>query len=220
MSRSSSYRSVVLTHCSAMPDQIFYVLLMKSVRLNVRLPGVSLRTQITSPRPAFYAYHGVTGDEHKAHFDEWSVQGYRMICLSVYADPDSPLYAAVWVQRLGPAWEAVHGVDGSGYEACLDLLIGKGYVPILISATGSFSHTIFAAVLERGITDPWLARYGMPSGPVESARTFENENANALAHKMTLRSVASYSTAADRSYAAVWHSNPDYVKSHVQSSDS
>ncbi len=64
---------------------------MKSVRLNVRLPGVSLRTQITSPRPAFHAYHGVTGDEHQAHFDERSVQGYRMISLSVYGDSDSPL---------------------------------------------------------------------------------------------------------------------------------
>jgi CubicO group peptidase (beta-lactamase class C family) len=193
---------------------------MKSVRLNVRLPGVSLRTQITSPRPAFHAYHGVTGDEHQAHFDEWSVQGYRMISLSVYGDSDSPLYAAVWSQRFGPAWEEVHGVDGAGYEAFLDLWIGKGYVPILVSATGSFSQTIFAAVLERGITGPWLARYGMPSGPVENAGTFQNENANALAHKMILRSAAIYGTAADRRYAAVWHSNPDYVKSHVHSSDS
>ena len=129
---------------------------MKSVRLNVRLPGVSLRTQLTSPRPAFHAYHGVKGDEHQAHLDEWSVQGYRMISLSLYGDPDSPLYAAVWVQRFGPAWEAVHGVDGAGYEAFLDLWIGKGYVPILISATGSFGHTVFAGVLERGITGAWL----------------------------------------------------------------
>ena len=193
---------------------------MRSVRLNVRLPGVSLLTQITSPRPAFHAYHGVTGDEHQAHFDEWSVRGYRMISLSVYGDADSPLYAAVWVQRFGPAWEAIHGVDAAGYEAFLDSWIVKGYVPVLISATGSFSRTIFAAVLERGIIGPWLARYGMPGGPVENAGTFQNENANALANKMILRSVAIYGTAADRRYAAIWHPNPDYVKSHVHSSDS
>jgi Bacterial tandem repeat domain 1 len=132
----------------------------------------------------------------------------------VYGDPDSPLYAAVLVQRFGPAWEAIHGVDGAGYKAFLDLWIGKGYVPVLVSATGSFSYTIFAAVLERGITGPWLARYGMPGGPVGNAGTFQNENANALAHKMVLRSVAIYGTVADRRYAAVWHSNPDYVKSH------
>ena len=193
---------------------------MKSVRMNVRLPGVSLRTQITSPRPRFHAYHGVTGNEHQARFDEWSVQGYRMISLSVYGDPDSPLYAAVWVQRFGPAWEAVHGVDAAGYETFLDSWIGKGYVPTLISATGSFSQTVFAGVLERGITGPWLVRYGMPGGPVENAGTFQNENASAVAHRMILRSMAIYGTAADRRYAAVWHPNPDYVKSHVHSSDS
>src|SRR5258708_35477586 len=127
-----------------------------------------------------------------------------MISFSVYGDTDSRLYAAVWVQRFGPDWEAVHGVDGAGYEAFLDLWIGKGYVPILISATGSFSHTIFAAVLERGITDPWLARYGMPSGPVERAGTFQNENANALAHKMILTSVAIYGTSADWEKVSGW----------------
>src|SRR5258708_34789212 len=113
-----------------------------------------------------------------------------MISFSVYGDTDSRLYAAVWVQRFGPDWEAVHGVDGAGYEAFLDLWIGKGYVPILISATGSFSHTLFAAVLERGIPDPWLARYCMPSGPAERAGTFDTENAKASAHKTTLRSEA------------------------------
>lgn len=193
---------------------------MKSVRMNVRLPGVSLRTQITSPPPAFHTYHGVTGDEHRAQFDEWSVQGYRMISLSVYGDPDDPLYAAVWLQRFGPAWEAVHGVDAAGYQAFSDSWVGKGYVPVLISATGPFGHTIFAAVLERGINGTWLARYGMPSGPVENAGTFQNENANAMSRNMILRSVAIYGTAADRRYAAIWHPNPHYVKCHVHPSDS
>src|SRR5258708_37639307 len=127
-----------------------------------------------------------------------------MISFSVYGDTDSRLYAAVWVQRFGPDWEAVHGVDGAGYEAFLDLWIGKGYVPILISATGSFSHTIFAAVLERGITDPWLARYGMPSGAVGSGGTLQHEDAKALAHKMILRAVAIYGAADGQSYTAVW----------------
>lgn len=203
-----------------MPNQILSMLLMKSVRMNVRLPGVSLRTQIANPPPAFHTYHGVTGDEHQSRFDKWSVQGYRMISLSVYGDPDNPLYAAVWVQRFGPAWEAVHGVDAAGYQAFLDSWVGKGYAPVLISATGSFGQTIFAAVLERGIDGPWLARHGMPNGPIENAGTFLNENANAMSHRMLLRSVAIYGTAADGRYAAVWHPNPNYVKCHVHPSDS
>jgi hypothetical protein len=91
---------------------------MKSVRLNVRLPGVTARTPLF--RPAFHAYHGVTGPEHQAHLDEWSAQGYRMISLSVYGEADNPLYAAVWVRRAGPAWKAVHGVDAEAYVAFLN----------------------------------------------------------------------------------------------------
>lgn len=36
---------------------------------------------------------------------------------------------------------------------------------------------------------------------------------------MMLRSVAIYSTPSDRRYAAVWHSNPRFVKCHVHPAD-
>jgi len=52
---------------------------------------------------SFQAYHGVNGAQHQAHVNTLSAQGYRMISLSVYGDSNSPLYAAVWVQRNGPA---------------------------------------------------------------------------------------------------------------------
>lgn len=168
----------------------------------------------------FQAYHGVTGAQHQANFNKWSSQGYRMISLSVYGDPGNPLYAAVWVQRSGPAWQAVHGVDAAGYQAFFNSWTAKGYVPVLVSATGTFSNAIFAAVFEQGISGPWFARHGMPSGPAANAGTFQNENANALAGKTILRSVAIYGTAGDRRYAAVWHPNPGYVKWHVHPSDS
>jgi len=78
----------------------------------------------------FEAYHDVTGAQHQANFNNLSAQGYRMISLSVYGDPGNPLYAAVWVQRSGPAWEAVHGVDAAGYQAFFDAWTAKGYVPV------------------------------------------------------------------------------------------
>src|ERR1700751_2972394 len=59
---------------------------MKVVRVNVRLPGVNMRTVVSSPTPAFHAYHGVTNAEHQAHIDRCSLQSYRMISLSVYGD--------------------------------------------------------------------------------------------------------------------------------------
>ena len=65
----------------------------------------------------FQAYHGVTAAQHQSNFNNFSGQGYRMISLSVYGDPGDARYAAVWVQRGGPAWVAVHGVDAAGYQS-------------------------------------------------------------------------------------------------------
>jgi len=168
----------------------------------------------------FQAYHGVTASQHQAHFNQLAAQGYRMISLSVYGDPGDALYAAVWVQRAGPAWVAVHGVDSNGYQSFFNTWTAKGYVPVLISATGTINNAIFAAVFEQGVVGPWLARHGMPSGPASNAGTFQNENAVAAAGKMILRSVAIYGSLNDRRYAAVWHPNPAYVKWHVHPSES
>jgi hypothetical protein len=179
-----------------------------------------MRTGLSSPAPAFHAYHGVTNAEHQAHIDKGSVQGYRMISLSVYGDPDQPLYAAVWVRRDGPAWKAIHDVDATDYQSFFDEWTACGYVPVLISASGPSNQAVFAAVFERDISGPWLARFGMSSGAPGNVGTFENENANAADQRMILRSVAAYGSRDDRRYAAVWHSNPVYVKWHVHSSDS
>ena len=167
----------------------------------------------------FQAYHGVTGAQHQTNFNNLRAQGYRMISLSAYGDPGNAHYAAVWVQRAGPAWVAVHGVDSAGYQSFFNNWTAKGYVPVLISATGISSNAIFAAVFEQGIPGAWLARHGMPSGPEANAGTFQNLNKTARNQKMILRSVAIYGTSSDRRYAAVWHANPGFVKWHVHPSD-
>ena len=168
---------------------------------------------------SFQAYHGVSGAQHQTNFNKLVAQDYRMISLSVYGDPGNPLYAAVWVQRGGPAFVAVHGVDANGYQTFFNIWTAKGFVPILVSATGAINNAVFAAVFEQGINGPWFARHGMTGGPTTSAGTFQNENTVAWAGKMILRSMAIYGTPSDRRYAAVWHPNPGYVKWHVHPSD-
>src|SRR5262249_38467491 len=163
----------------------------------------------------FQAYHGVTGAQHQTNFNTFSAQGYRMISLSVYGDPGDARYAAVWVQRAGRAWVAVHGVDSAGYQSFFNNWTARGYVPVIISATGAINNTIFAAVFEQGIAGAWLARHGMTSGPEANVGTFQNFNKTARDQKMSLRSVTIYGTANDPRYAAVWHANPGFVKWHV-----
>jgi CubicO group peptidase (beta-lactamase class C family) len=167
----------------------------------------------------FEAYHRVTGAQHQAHFDNLRTKGFRMISLSVYGDPADPRYAAVWIQRQGHAWVAVHGVDGSGYQSFFNNWTAKGYVPILVSATGTANNAIFAAVFEHGIPGAWFARHGLMSGPDTNAGTFQYLNKTARNQKFILRSVAIYGTAADQRYAAVWHANPGFVKWHVHPAD-
>src|SRR6266403_2221964 len=103
----------------------------------------------------FQAYHGVTGAQHQTNFNDLSAQGFRMISLSVYGDPSDAGYAAVWVQRQGAAWVAVHGVDSAGYQSFFNNWTATGFVPILVSATGTGSNTIFAALFEQGIPGAW-----------------------------------------------------------------
>jgi CubicO group peptidase (beta-lactamase class C family) len=167
----------------------------------------------------FQAYHGVTGAEHQTKFNTLSAQGYRMISLSVYDNPGDARYAAVWVQRSGPAWSAVHGVDSAGYQTAFNNWTAKGYVPVLVSATGGSSNAVFAAVFEQGVSGAWLARHGMTSGPETSAGTFQNLNKTAHDQKLMLRSMAIYGSGNDQRYAAVWHSNPNFAKWHVHPAD-
>ena len=167
----------------------------------------------------FEAYHGATGAQHQSNFDRLGQAGFRMISLSVYGDPSNPRYAAVWVKRAGPGFVAVHGVTAAGYQSFFDTWTPRGYVPVLISATGPVGSAVFAAVFELGIRGGWFARHGVPVGPEANAGSFDNLNKVARDGRMRLRAVAIYGTPSDRRYAAVWHANPTYVKWQVDASD-
>ena len=167
----------------------------------------------------FQAYHGVTAAQHQTNFNKFSTEGYRMISLSVYGDAGSPLYAAVWVQRSGPAFEAVHGVDAAGYQSFFNTWTAKGYVPVLVSATGSISNAVFAAVFEQGVPGPWQARHGVPAGPKNQSGSFDYYNSSFAQQGLYIRSFAIYGDSANRYYIAVWHANPGYVKWHVHPAD-
>lgn len=167
----------------------------------------------------FQAYHGVNSAHHQANFNNLSAQGFRMISLSVYGDPGDAHYAAVWVQRSGNAWVAVHGVNSEGYQSFFNNWTAKGYVPTLVSATGTAGNAVFAAVFEQGVAGNWMARHGMVSGAESNVGTFQSLNKTAYKQRMMLRSVAIYGSPGDRRYMAVWHANPGFVKWHVHPSD-
>lgn len=164
-------------------------------------------------------YCTATAHEHQQRCDALSASGWRPISISVYGGSAEPRYAAIWVQRDGPAWRAVHGVDAAGYQSFFDQQTATGFVPVLVSATGAGAEARFAAVFEQGIGGPWLARHEMIAGPAANPGTFENHNRVARAQGMILRSASVYGTAAERRFAAVWHPNPGKTKWHAYPSE-
>jgi hypothetical protein len=52
-------------------------------------------------------------------------KGYLMISLSVYGDPGNALYAAVWLQRAGSAWVAIHGADAAAVAVVTQATLGS-----------------------------------------------------------------------------------------------
>jgi hypothetical protein len=112
--------------------------------------------------------------------DELAPQGYRPITLGVSGDPGSARYAAVWVQRQGPAFQMMHRIDAAEYQRRFDLFTSQGYAPTVFSATGPVENAEFAAVFEQGETRPWFARHGLRWDPDTDPDTITHENARAF----------------------------------------
>ena len=154
-----------------------------------------------------FAYHGATASEHQAHVDTLSEEGYRPISLNVSGDPSDARYAAVWVQRPGPLWVAVHGLDPATYQSRFDELTNLGYAPTLLSATGPVDRAIFTALFEQGVDVDWFARHGLRWDPEEDPDTITHENQRAFDEGFIPRCLVVYGTPDDRRFAGTWFRN-------------
>jgi len=157
--------------------------------------------------PTFVSYHGVDATTHQQRVDELAPQGYRPISLSVSGDPSDARYAAVWVQRPGPGWWAVQGLDAAGYQARFDELVADGYAPVVVTATGPADGAIFGALFEQGLTIPWFARHNLRWDPVADPDTVTHENQRAYDEGYIPRCLAVYGDPSDRRFAGVWQRN-------------
>jgi CubicO group peptidase (beta-lactamase class C family) len=151
----------------------------------------------------FVAYHGKTSSEHQAQFSSLSSQGFRIISLCVYAGEDNPRYAAVWVQRGGPAWLAFHGKNGDQYQDFFKTHTANGFRPVIITATGSGSDIVYAGVFEKDTT-PFIAKHGI------SEAQFVQQCDWAQKNNYILRWASVYG-AANNTYAGIWEKNTNNV---------
>ena len=155
----------------------------------------------------YVAYHGATAQQHQARVDSLAPQGYRLVSINVSGDPGDARYAAIWFQRAGADWQALHGFNAEQYQQRFDALVAQGYAPILVSATGSFQTAIFAAVFERRNSRAWFARHGLnwDSNAAQGSINFENQRA--FNEGFIPVSLAAYGTPDDPRFAGVWVRN-------------
>jgi CubicO group peptidase (beta-lactamase class C family) len=157
------------------------------------------------------AYHDRTSADHQAQFNNLYPQGWRMISLSVYGARGSELYAAIWVQRPGPNWSAVHGVNGAGYQAAFNAAVAAGFRPVLLAATGPGNDPVFAGTFEQSSGPVPLTRFGLTRGAVTDPNTIEFWTEQARQNGWYPTSLAVYGSASDRRYAGIWRLNPDGI---------
>jgi CubicO group peptidase (beta-lactamase class C family) len=126
-----------------------------------------------TPLPVWREYHDYTGAQHQSAFNLLSGQGFRLISLSIYGDTSDPRYAAVWVQRSGPAWLSEQAMTGTQFQNAFNANAANGFKPVIISATGPADNPLFAAVWEKSangvipVTQFGLRRAGPSSYTVD-----------------------------------------------------
>lgn len=149
--------------------------------------------------PTWQARHGLTNDQYQATFDDLVRQGYRLICVSGYAENGQPRYAAIWELKQGPDWQARHGLSRSQYQQTFDQMAADGYVAVQVSGYRVNVDVRFAAIWERRPGMRWIGRHGLTSSQYQKA--FDEQ----VAAGYRLVSVSGYSDTGIARYAAIWH---------------
>ena len=159
----------------------------------------------------FIAWHGRNLSDHVALRDQWAAKGYRFLSLSIYGDVTAPVYAAVMIKR--PVVVAQRDwpcMTAAQWQQTFDEQAALGYGPVILAATGSASDPRFAAVFQPQNPIP-LTRHGLTSGAITDSGTIQGMDYNAKSQGLMLRWAASYGSASDPRFAAIWMPNSGNV---------
>lgn len=143
------------------------------------------------------AYHDQSGASHQANWNLLTGLGYRPIALSIYGTAASPQYAAVWVQRAGPAFVGFHGLTGAEYQTFTNTWWPLGYRPKLLTALGTAGNPRFAGTFELTNAAGW-ASHGL------TQQEFWDERSNASDLGLDVTAVDVYGTSNDPRYVVAF----------------
>lgn len=152
--------------------------------------------------PAWQARHGLSAAEYQATFDQLVGQGYRLTCVSGYESNGQALYAALWEQIGGAAWQARHGMTAAEYQTTFDQLVGQGYRLLFVSGYGVNGQDYYAACWDKSPGAAWQARHAM------DAATYQATFNQLVGQNYRLRWVSAYVVNGIDLYAAIWDQSP------------
>lgn len=158
---------------------------------------------------ALLGWHDRPLDEFLKLHDAAAAGGYRLLSLSIYGPPAAPIYAAVMIKRPNPAEQRLRpNLTGAQLAQLLTEQSAQGFGAVIVAATGPASDARYAAVFEQ--QDPVsLTLVGLKSGHADDPATIQAKHREARIQGLIPRWIASYGTADDPCFAAVWARNAD-----------
>ena len=155
-----------------------------------------------SPGPAWEARHGLTSDAHQELLATLPARGFRPVSVSGYDAAGAPLFASLWQQTPGPAFEARHGLTSQQYQAVSDELTFRGFRPVDVCGYSDVGQARFTAVWDKSPMPDWVARHDLTSG------AYESEHRHWQTHGYVPWRVSGYEVSGQTRYAAIWIKGP------------
>jgi CubicO group peptidase (beta-lactamase class C family) len=140
--------------------------------------------------------------DHTNLVNQWAAKGFRSISVSIYDNPQAPMFAAVMTLRSQIiATEQHDGLSQAQLTQLLKTAAAKGLGPYILSATGPVGAQAYTVVLTPTNAKP-LAFLDL------TAMEFAAYNDGAHALGKFLWSMDSFGDPANPHYAAIWGPNP------------
>jgi hypothetical protein len=147
---------------------------------------------------AWIARDNLSSQGYQSVFDQLLAQGYRLVRVSGYESGGDALYAAIWTQSEGPAFEARHGMTSDQYQGVFNRLTSQGYRLTWVSGYGVGGQALYAAIFEKKSGPTWFARHGLTSQAYQAAVD------DSLLKGFRVQHVCGYSIDDEPYFAAIW----------------
>lgn len=144
------------------------------------------------------ARHRLTGAEYQSLFDDLVGRGYRLRCVSPYADEGGERFACIWDRYAGPPWRARHGVLPAEYQSEFDQNVRDGYRLVRSVGYDSGGGLRYATIWEQSPGYASFARHGV------SDRAYQPEFDAAVRDDMYLVDVSGCRRGQGATFTTIW----------------